>query len=94
MKITGESRVSVPPDTLINIIGGESVLLDLKSERYFGLDDIGTRMWTVLTTSPSVQAAFEVLLAEYEVDPDVLQGDLHGLLEKLLGHGLLDLSSE
>lgn len=91
MSISFAAKIVVPTDTLINVIGEEAVLLNLKSEQYFGLDPIGTRMWNVLTTSDSVQTAFDALLSEYEVAADVLRRDLTDLLEKLLAHGLVEL---
>lgn len=91
MSISFAAKIVIPPDTLVNVIGEEAVLLNLKSEQYFGLDPMGTRMWQVLTTSDSIQAAFDILLAEYEVSADVLQRDLIELLEKLLAHGLAEL---
>ena len=91
MSISFAAKIVVPSDTLINVIGEEAVLLNLKSEQYFGLDPIGTRMWQVLTASKSIQSAFDTLLAEYEVTTDVLRRDLTDLLEKLLAHGLVEL---
>lgn len=91
MSISFAAKIVVPPDTLINVIGEEAVLLNLKNEQYFGLDPMGTRMWNVLTASDSVQTAFDSLLSEYEVTADVLRRDLTDLLEKLLAHGLVEL---
>lgn len=85
-------RIRTPTDILIRELGGESVLLNLKSERYFGLDPIGTHMWQVLSSSNSIQAAYETLLAEYDVDGDVLRLDLHHLIEQLIEHGLIEVS--
>ena len=73
-------------------VGGEAVLLNLVTERYFGLDDTGTRMWVALTTSDSVQAACELLLDEYNVDRDQLWHDLLDLVEKLRSRGLIEVS--
>jgi hypothetical protein len=88
--INSRRRVVVQPDVLVNFIDGEAVLLNLKSERYFGLDEVGTRMWQVLADSESVRAAYEALLGEYDVDPDQLQHDLENLIEQLREHGLLE----
>ena len=92
--ISNNSRISVPSDTLINILGGESVLLGLKSQQYFGLDEVGTRMWNALTSSPSVEAAYETLLEEYEVEPETLRQDLFDLVGKLAEQGLVEVQSE
>lgn len=94
MKIPFESRVSVKPEVLMQEIGGESVILNLASERYYGLDDVGTRMWVALTTHESIQAAYESLLAEYDVEPETLRDDLQGLIEKLIENGLVEINAE
>jgi len=94
MAISFAARVSVPPDILISEVGGESVLLNLKSERYFGLDDIGTQMWKTLIASDSIQAAYETLLAEYDVEASRLREDLDDLIQKLMEQGLVEVGSE
>ena len=85
------SRVTIPDTVLFRELDGESVLLNLGTESYLGLNDVGTRMWAVLTTTPSIQAAFDVLQAEYDVAPDVLRQDLEALLEQMRQHGLVEL---
>ncbi len=91
LAISFTKRVLMPSDVLTCELEGESVLLNLKSERYFGLDEVGSRMWKVLTTSESIQAAYQALLAEYAVDPEQLSRDLENFIEKLLGQGLIEV---
>lgn len=74
-------------------LDGESVLLNLQSERYFGLDEVGTRMWVALSRSESIQTAYEDLLSEYDVDAKLLHQDLESLIDKLVEHGLVEVSS-
>ena len=77
MSGTLNGRVKARDGVMFREIAGESVLLNLDSETYFGLDETGTAMWTVLVTAPSVGAAFDTLAEEYEVEPetlDVLEG--------------------
>jgi hypothetical protein len=93
MPIAFESSVQVPPDVLLSEQDGESVLLNLKTETYFGLDEVGTRMWSALTTADSIQRAYEKLEAEYEVDAGRLREDLVALLEKLVENGLLEMAA-
>ena len=87
-------RVRAAPDTMVQELAGEAVLLNLASERYFGLDEVGTRMWQALTTADNVQAAHTVLLSEYDVAPDVLRQDLLDLIQQLAEHGLVSLSEQ
>ena len=94
MAVSLTSRVTVPQSVLVSNVGEESVLLNLDSERYFGLDAVGTRMWEVLNTSPTVQAAYETLSAEFDVDGERLHRDLCDLVEKLKEHGLVEVADE
>ena len=92
MTISFADRVKVPDDVLISNLQDESVILNLNSERYYGLDSIGTRILSVLSTSDSIEAAYNTLIQEYDVDPDVLRHDLLTLVENLLEQGLIQVS--
>lgn len=93
MQISFSDRVRVPDGVLISHLQEESVILNLDSERYFGLDDVGTRMLSVLSTSDSIEAAFESLRAEYAVDGEVLRQDLLALVESLVQQGIIELAA-
>jgi hypothetical protein len=87
------SRVNTAPDVMLRLIGEEAVILNLKSELYLGLDLVGTRMWMVLHAAPSIQAAYELLLAEFEVEPERLRRDLDKLVDQMLEQGLIELQA-
>lgn len=89
MTISFSDRVRVPDDVLISNLQQESVILNLDSERYYGLDDVGTRFLTVLNTSESIEAAYDKLIGEYNIDAGVLRRDLLELVENLLKQGIL-----
>lgn len=89
MTISFSDRVRVADDVLISNLQEESVILNLDSERYYGLDDVGTRFISVLNESESIEAAYEVLRDEYDVDPHSLRQDLFELIENLLDQGIL-----
>ena len=91
MTISFSDRVKVPDDVLISNLQEESVILNLDNERYYGLDDVGTRMLSVLSTSDSIEAAYELLLEEYDVDGEVLRRDLLSLVEQLVNQGLVKI---
>jgi hypothetical protein len=93
LSIRFSQRVSIPADVLIREIDGESVLLNLDTGRYHGLDEVGTSFWRALTTSASIEVAFEQLSSEYDVAPDVLRPDLLRLVEQLDAQGLIVLDA-
>ncbi len=86
-------RVAVPPNVLVRFLDNESVFLNLETERYFGLDETGTRMWQLITAAPSIDAAFQQLRDEYDVEPEQLRANLAELLSRLIDNGLLQIVS-
>jgi len=87
-------RITIPDTVLFRDLGGEAVILNLDTESYLGLDAVGTRMWTVLTTLPSIQGAYDILLGEYDVTPEALRADIERLIGEMLEHGLIKLEHE
>ena len=92
MSISFSDRVKIPDDVLISKLQEESVILNLDSERYYGLDDVGTRFLAALTTSESIEAAYETLAKEYDVDAQMLRQDLIELIENLSKQGLISVN--
>ena len=93
MQISFSDRVRVPDDVLISRLQEESVILNLDSERYFGLDDVGTRFLSVLTTADSIDEAYQSLADEYDVDREMLRQDLEALIQNLLQKGIIEVSA-
>ena len=85
-------KVVASHSVLVRELSGDVVLLNLDSGMYFGLDEIGFRIWTVLTTADSIGTAYEQLLSEYEVHPEQLLEDLDELLGQCTQQGLLRLA--
>jgi hypothetical protein len=86
-------RVVVPTHVLVRFLDKESVLLNIETERYFGLDETGTRMWQLATAAPKIEVAYQQLLDEYDVEPGLLRENLTDLLSRLVDNGLLQVSS-
>ncbi|MBK7781190.1 MAG: PqqD family protein [Ardenticatenia bacterium] len=88
-----EQRVVIPPSVIFRELDGESVLLSFDSERYYGLDVVGTRIWQTLAEAETVRAAFDRLLQEFDVEPDLLQRDIEALMRELSAQGLVVLEA-
>jgi hypothetical protein len=91
MAFSMKMKVTSPKNVLVRTFENESVLLNLDSESYHGLNDVGTRMWEALTSSENLQVAYEKLLMDYEVDPSQLRQDLDDFVAKLVQRGLLEI---
>lgn len=82
-------KVVESSDVLLQDLGGEAVLLNLAMGRYYGLDEASFHMYKTLTSSMSVQEAYDSLLAEYDIDPEKLKSDLEIFLSQLMENGLV-----
>jgi hypothetical protein len=89
--LTFADRATAPAHVLVRVLDRESVLLNLQTERYFGLDETGTRMWQLVTASQNIETAYRELLAEFDVEPELLRTHLTDLLGQLVENGLLQV---
>ena len=80
--------VAISEDVVFRDIAGETVLLDLSSGTYFGLNETGARIWNLLQHGGSLRQVFDVALPEYDVLPHDLERDLLGLVRELCAQGL------
>lgn len=87
-------RLRIADDIVFRDLAGESVLLNLSTGTYFGLDAVGTRLWHLLKEQGSAAAAIATLQNEYEVDERRLQQDVEALISQLLAKGLLTTDAE
>jgi hypothetical protein len=87
-------KIEIPDDVLFQEVGGETVLLDLQSEQYFGLDAVGTRIWQLLGEGAGTDAVVETLLQEFEVERETLAADVSELLRQLAEAGLIRLKDD
>lgn len=92
MTIDFNQQVHIPAHVIFRELQGEAVVLNLENERYYGLDDIGTRIWSLLAQSTTINDVYETLLGEYDVDPDSLRRDITALIEQLQEQDLVILS--
>ncbi len=81
--------VQVLPDVLSQEVSGETVLLDLNNENYFGLNEVGTRIWQLLQEQNNLEKIYDVLLDEYEVDAKQLRKDFDDIINQLKDAGLI-----
>ncbi len=77
------------PQVLFRELSGEAVLLNLESGVYYGLDPVGTRVWTLVTRQQPLAAVCATLQDEYDVSADVLAADVQTLVADLCDKGLL-----
>lgn len=72
-------------------VDGEMVLLDMESENYFGLDEVGTAIWQAMQEYGTLQEVFNAMLEQYDVEEEVLEKDLSDFVDKLIESGLVEV---
>ena len=80
---------AVSPAVVFRQLEDGAVLLNLESGVYFGLDEVGTRVWTLLLERGTPAAVCDAMIGEFEVEPAVLTGDVLRLVGELQQNGLV-----
>ena len=78
-----EPDVTVPPASLVSRneaivftdLGDTIVMMDVDEGKYYELDQIGARIWSLLETGRSVADLCDALSTEFDVDPDTCLRD-------------------
>ena len=91
--LTFMSQISVRPDQLSSDLDGETILLHMTSGLYYGLNDVGARIWSLIQTPQTLASLRETLLSEYDVTSDVCDQELNALLTDLNAAELIEIKN-
>ena len=89
MDMNPDTRLSIPPQVMSRLVGNETVLLDLESGIYFGLDGVGKRIWESIGDGLTLGETAAAVVSEYEVDEGQAQADVIEFARDLVERGLL-----
>ena len=81
--------VTIADGVLYQELEDEAVLLNMENQQYFGLNDVGARMWKSLMEAGTIAAAGDLLGETYGIEQTIIRADLEGLVRDLLNAGLL-----
>lgn len=82
------------PEKLSSTLGGEEVVLSLDTGIYYGLNEVGTRIWALLAEPRTLAEVCDILETEYDVDRSVLEADAADLLQSLDEEGLVEVTEQ
>ena len=91
--VSGDSTVVAAKDQVSSDLGGEVAILDLKAGVYYGLDAVGARIWSLIQEPRTVNEIRDILLEEYEVEPERCERDLLVLLQRLADEGIIEVEA-
>ena len=75
-------------------MGGETVVLDLTSGCYYGLDEVGARVWSLIERPSALESIRDTIMAEYDVPVEQCEQDILAFVDRMRSAGLIDLTSE
>jgi hypothetical protein len=81
----------IPPQVMARQVGDETVILDLGSGTYFGLDPVGARIWQLIGEGQALAEICDTLLGEYDVAREQLERDILDLADKLVAQNLISV---
>ncbi len=84
-----DTQLSISPDSYFVNLDDGIVILDLKQEQYFGLEDVGMRVWQLIQQGNNLGEIHQSLGEEYDVPSESLWVDLCALVQDLLKQGLV-----
>ena len=70
-------------------VGNEVLILNLKSEEYFGLEWVGASIWKLLSQPRTIEEIRSIILSRYQVDPQRFERDLITFINQLRANGLI-----
>jgi len=88
--LSDQTRIVATKDQVSCDLAGEAAILNLKNGVYYGLDPVGARIWNLIQEPKTLAQIRETILAEYDVEPDRLNADLHSLLAQLADQQLIE----
>jgi hypothetical protein len=92
--ISTNDRLTCPPEVLSRVLDGEAVLLHLGSGTYFGMNDVATRAWEIITAGTTFSSLCSSLVAEFEVSADELERDMREFVGLLREKRLVTVTSQ
>ena len=92
MKVTLADTVKIPQRTAFRRVRDEMALLNLDTGVYFGLDEVGARIWELLAEHGRLELVAQRMEAEYDAPADQLRTDLLHLVEELRAKGLAEIA--
>ena len=83
-----DDRLALSDQVVIRELSGESVLLDLTSGLYFGLNGVGTRFWNLVAQGGSLRDVNAALADEFDAPTATIEAEVLRFAAELCQRGL------
>ena len=86
-----DTTVVAAPDQVSSDLAGESVILNLKTGLYYGLNQVGASIWERIQSPTTVAKICAAILDEYEVATHQCEQDVLRLLQEMISAKLVEV---
>ncbi len=93
-EISLNAIISPAPDQTFSALDGEAVILNIASGVYYGLNEVGARIWELIQEPRSFGELQDALLAEYDIQPEACAHELTKILRELKDAQLVEMNNE
>lgn len=73
-------------------LDGEKVMMNLDKGKYFSLNEVGSRIWTIISSSISIKGITDILIKEYDVDYETCKVEVIKFIKKLYEDDLIEIN--
>ena len=84
-----EDAFVIPVSVVAREVGNETVILDLVTGTYFGLNAVGARIWQSIGEGKTLAEICDAVIQEYNVVREDFERDLDGLIKELIAKELV-----
>lgn len=84
-----DTKLTIPTQVMSRLVGDETVLLNLETGLYFGLDGVGQVVWESVSAGENLRSAVATIVAGFDVDEDQAAADVLAFAATLVERGLL-----
>lgn len=82
----------IPKTVRSTVEQGEYVLLDLQSGDFFGLDELGSLIWSMIEQQKTVPEIVEAICSTYDAPEERVTQDVSALIAQFVGKGLVEVT--
>jgi hypothetical protein len=87
--VSAETTVAAAAGQFSCNLADEAVVLSLDAGLYYGFNPVAARVWSLIQRARTVREIRDVLVSEYDVEPERCEQDLVALLNDLIGKRLV-----
>jgi hypothetical protein len=83
------------PEPLAVDMDGETVMMDMESGNYFGINSVGSYIWNLLENECTLQSILDSVQQHFEINnDDTVEADITAFLSDMLEQNLIETADE